>query len=203
MTKKERIFILTLPSLIVIASIVFLAQLSYSNPIVNSENQIDRYWTALTGKQQIPPVKTDALGFVGLKFQDDLSRFVFTVNAENIGNVTGIYIYKGKENQNGTVVLDLMKAERDLKMDKRIINVTSEGKMTGTLTTGGITKKELQGELKDKSVSDFYNLMTNGSIYVSILTKDFPKGEIRGNSFVEIDDLFPTDIGIQWKTKAK
>ena len=194
---------LTLPSLIVIASIFFLAQLSYSNPIVNSENQIDRYWTALTGKQQIPPVKTDALGFVGLKFQDDLSRFVFTVNAENIGNVTGIYIYKGKENQNGTVVLDLMKAERDLKMDKRIINVTSEGKMTGTLTTGGITKKELQGELKDKSVSDFYNLMTNGSIYVSILTKDFPKGEIRGNSFVGIDDLFPTDIGIQWKTKAK
>ena len=75
--------------------------------------------------------------------------------------------------------------------------------MTGTLTTGGITKKELQGELKDKSVSDFYNLMTNGSIYVSILTKDFPKGEIRGNSFVGIDDLFPTDIGIQWKTKAK
>ena len=194
---------LTLPSLIVIASIFFLAQLSYSNPIVNSENQIDRYWTALTGNQQIPPVKTDALGFVGLKFQDDLSRFVFTVNAENIGNVTGIYIYKGKENQNGTVVLDLMKAERDLKMDKRIINVPSEGKMTGTLTTGGITKKELQGELKDKSVSDFYNLMTNGSIYVSILTKDFPKGEIRGNSFVGIDDLFPTDIGIQWKTKAK
>ena len=194
---------LTLPILIVIASIVFLAQLSYSNPIVNSENQIDRYWTALTGNQQIPPVKTDALGFVGLKFQDDLSRFVFTVNAENIGNVTGIYIYKGKENQNGTVVLDLMKAERDLKMDKRIINVTSEGKMTGTLTTGGITKKELQGELKDKSVSDFYNLMTNGSIYISILTKDFPKGEIRGNSFVGIDDLFPTDIGIQWKTKAK
>ena len=194
---------LTLPILIVIASIVFLAQLSYSNPIVNSENQIDRYWTALTGNQQIPLVKTDALGFVGLKFQDDLSRFVFTVNAENIGNVTGIYIYKGKENQNGTVVLDLMKAERDLKMDKRIINVTSEGKMTGTLTTGGITKKELQGELKDKSVSDFYNLMTNGSIYISILTKDFPKGEIRGNSFVGIDDLFPTDIGIQWKTKAK
>jgi hypothetical protein len=203
MIEKERIFMLTLPILIVIASIVFLAQLSYSNPIVNSENQIDRYWTALTGKQQIPPVKTDALGFVGLKFQDDLSRFVFTVNAENIGNVTGIYIYKGKENQNGTVVLDLMKAERDLKMDKRIINVTSEGKMTGTLTTGGITKKELQGELKDKSVSDFYNLMTNGSIYISILTKDFPKGEIRGNSFVGIDDLFPTDIGIQWKTKAK
>jgi CHRD domain len=168
-----------------------------------SSNQIDRYWTALTGNQQVPPVKTNALGFVGLKFQDDLSRFVFTVNPENIGNVTGIYIYKGIKNQNGTVVLDLMNAERDVKMYKRIINVTSEGKIAGTLTTGGITKKDLQGELKGKSVSDFYNLMVNGSIYVSIHTKDFPKGEIRGSSFVPIDDLFPTDSVIQWKTKAK
>ena len=155
------------------------------------------YW-----KSTIPPVKTNALGFVGLKFQDDLSRFVFTVNAENIGNVTGIYIYKGIKNQNGTVVLDLMNAERDVKMDKRIINVTSEGKIAGTLTTGN-EKKDLQGELKGKSVSDFYNLMVNGSIYVSIHTKDFPKGEICGSSFVPIDDLFPTDAVIQWKTKAK
>ena len=65
------------------------------------------------GDRQIPPVNTDARGYVGLKFQDDLSRFVFTVNAENIGNVTGIYIYKGDRNQNGTVVLDLLKAEKD------------------------------------------------------------------------------------------
>ena len=40
MIEKERIFMLTLPILIVIASIFFLAQLSYSNPIVNSENQM-------------------------------------------------------------------------------------------------------------------------------------------------------------------
>ncbi|MGI8834590.1 MAG: CHRD domain-containing protein, partial [Nitrososphaeraceae archaeon] len=60
----------------------------------------------LTGDRQIPPVNTDARGYVGLKFQDDLTRFVFTVNAENIGNVTSIYLYKGDKNQNGTVVLD-------------------------------------------------------------------------------------------------
>jgi len=47
-----------------------------------------------------------------------LTRFVFTVNAENIGNVTSIYIYKGDKNQNGTVVLDLLKAEKELKIDE-------------------------------------------------------------------------------------
>jgi hypothetical protein len=184
--------------LLIIASIVLSSLLIYSNPVVNAANQIDRYWSGLTGDRQIPPVNTVARGYLGLKFQDDLSRFVFTVNAENIGNVTSIYIYKGNENQNGTVVLDLMKAERDLKMDRRIINVTSEGKITGTLTSGGITKKDLQGELKGKSVSDFYNLMVNGSIYVIVHTKDFPRGEIRGNSFVPMDDLFPKDSEIKW-----
>ena len=62
-------------------------------------------------------MNSDARGYVGLKFQDDLTRIVFTVNAENIGNVTGIWIYKGDKNQNGTVVLDLLKAEKDHKFD--------------------------------------------------------------------------------------
>ena len=188
-----------LPRLLIIASIVISSQLIYSNPVVNAANQIDRYWSGLTGDRQIPPVNTDARGYVGLKFQDDLIRFVFTVNAENIGNVTSIYLYKGDKNQNGTVVLDLLKAEEELPIDDvKIVNVTSEGKLIGTLTAGGATKDDLQGELKEKSLSDFYNLMVNGSIYIIVHTKDFPNGEIRGNSFVPMDDLFPEDSSIKW-----
>ena len=165
-------------------------------------NRIDRYWSGLTGDRQIPPVNTDARGYVGLKFDDDLGVFVFTVNAENIGNVTGIYVYKGDNNQNGSVVLDLLKAEKERKInDIKILNVTSKGKLTGTLAAGGVTKNNLQGELKGKSISDFYNLMVNGSLHVVIHTKDFPDGEIRGNSFVPMDDLFPADSEIEWKKK--
>jgi hypothetical protein len=190
------------PWLLIITSIVLSSQLMYSSPIVNAANQIDRYWSGLTGDWQIPPVNTDARGYLGLKFQDDLSRFVFTVNAENIGNVTNIYIYKGDKNQNRTVVLDLLKAEKDLPIDDvKILNVTSKGKLTGTLAAGGATKNDLQGDLKGKSLSDFYKLMVNGSIYVILHTKDFPNGEIRGNSFVPMDDLFPDDSSINWKKK--
>jgi len=189
----------SLPRLLIFASIIISSQLIYSNPVVNAANQIDRYWSGLTGDRQIPPVNTDARGYVGLKFQDDLTRFVFTVNAENIGNVTSIYLYKGDKNQNGTVVLDLLKAEEELPIDDvKIVNVTSEGKLTGTLAAGGATKDDLQGELKEKSLSDFYNLMVNGSIYIIVHTKDFPNGEIRGNSFVPMDDLFPEDSRIKW-----
>jgi hypothetical protein len=188
--------------LLIIASIVLSFQLMYSNPVVNAANQIDRYWSGLTGDRQVPPASTDARGYLGLKFQDDLSRFVFTVNAENIGNVTNIYIYKGDKNQTGTVVLDLLKAEKDRPIDDvKILNVTSKGKLTGTLAAGGATKEDLQGELNGKTLSDFYKLMVNGSIYIIVQTKDFPRGEIRGISFVPMDDLFPEDSSINWKQK--
>jgi CHRD domain-containing protein len=144
-------------------------------------------------------VNSDARGYVGLKFQDDLTRFVFTVNAENIGKVTGIYIYKGDKNQNGTVVLDLLKAKKGHKIeDTKIVDVTSRGKLTGTLAAGGATKNDLQSELKGKSLSDFYKLMVDGTIYVIVHTMDFPNGEIHGNSFVAMDDLFPDDSNINW-----
>ena len=190
------------PWLLIIVSIVISSQLIYSNPMVNAANQIDRYWSGLTVDYLLPPVNTDSRGYIGLKYQDDLSRFVFTVNAENIGNVTGIYVYKGDKNENGSVVLDLLKAEKELPIDDvKILNLTSKGKLTGTLAAGGATKDDLQGELKGKTLSDFYNLMVNGSIFVVVHTKDFPNGEIRGNSFVPMDDLFPEDSSINWKKK--
>ena len=58
---------------------------------------------------------------------------------------------------------------------------------------------DLQGQLKGKSLSDLHRLINNGTVYVSINTKDFPNGEIRGNSFVGIDRIFPDFIDIKWK----
>ena len=39
-------------------------------------------------------------------------------------------------------------------------------------------------------------------LYVGVHTKDFPNGEIRGNSFVPMDDLFPADSEINWDKAA-
>jgi hypothetical protein len=64
---------------------------------------------------------------------------------------------------------------------------------------GGATSDDLQGRLKGKSLSDFHELIVNGTVYVSIHTKDFPNGEIRGNPFVGIDRLFPDFVDIRWK----
>ena len=62
---------LNLTYLLITISVVSLSLLVYSIPTVNAVDQLDRYWIVLDGDQQIPPVETDAVGFVGLKFQDD------------------------------------------------------------------------------------------------------------------------------------
>jgi hypothetical protein len=83
--------------LLPVASIAFLSELIYANPVVFAEN-VYRYWTVLDGDQQIPTNNTNARGFVSLKFQEDMSRLVYNVNVDNIDNITGVYLYHGNEN---------------------------------------------------------------------------------------------------------
>ena len=64
---------------------------------------------------------------------------------------------------------------------------------------GGVISDDLHGQLKGKTLSDLHKLIDNGTVYVSIHTKDFPNGEIRGNSFVGIDRIIPDFTDIKWK----
>jgi hypothetical protein len=138
-------------------------------------------------------VPTDALGYVGLKFQDDRATLVYIVNGEHIGKVTAVYLYQMDKGQNGTIVLDLLHSPRELiKGVDKVIVKTPEGKTIGTVSLGGATSDDLQGRLKGKSLSYLHELIVNGTVYVSIHTKDFPNGEIH-------DRLFPDFTDIKWK----
>jgi len=189
-----------LPRLFFAVSVVAVIQLIYSVSIAYAAENLDRYWSVLTGEQQLPPNNTNALGYVGLKFQDDRTRLVYIVNAEHIGKVTAVNLYQTDKEQNGTLVLDLLHSPRELmKGVDKVVEKTLEGKTKGTISIGGATSDDLQGQLKGKSLSDLHELIVNGSIYVNIHTKDFPNGEIRGNSFVGINRLFPDFTDIKWK----
>ena len=186
--------------LLLVVSVVLLSQLINTNPMVNAAENLDRFWSILTGDQQTPPVTTDAIGYVGLKFQDDRTSLVYSVHAEHIGKVTAVYLYQIDKEQNGTIVLDLLHSPRELiKGVDKVVDKTPEGKTKGTVSMGGATSDDLQGRLKGKSLSDLHELIVNGTVYVSIHTKDFPNGEIRGISFVGIDRLFPDFVDIKWK----
>ena len=161
--------------------------------------QLNRYWVALNGEQQRPPVDTDARGFVGFKFSDDYNQLIYNVNLHNIHNLTGIYLYYGNDTQNSKPVLDLLKKTKESnREDERASEITKDGHTTGTVNLGGITKKDLGGALKGKSIPDLYKLTLDGMLYVVVHTKDFPDGEIRGHSFVGMDDVFHDSDSFNW-----
>ena len=180
-------------------SLVFVIQLVISSPTVNAAENLDRFWSILTGDQQTPPVTTDAIGYFGLKFQDDRTKLMYSVHAEHIGKVTAVYLYQIDKTQNGTIVLDLLHSPRELKSTDKVVDKTPQGKTKGTVSMGGAISDDLQGQLKGKTLSDLHKLIDNGTVYISIRTKDFPNGEIRGNSFVGIDRIFPDFTDIKWK----
>lgn len=188
---------LTFP--LITISVVWLALLVYSISAVNAVDQLDRYWVVLDGDQQIPPVETDAVGFVGLKFQDDTTRLVYNINLDNIHNVTGIYLYHENKDQNGSEVLDLLKETGESNREfAGVSEITRAGEITGTISLGGVTKEDLSGSLQEKSLSDLRELMHNGELYISVHTKDFPNGEISGYSFIGIDRIFPDLDEFEW-----
>jgi CHRD domain len=174
-------------------SIVLLCELIYSNPIVFAEN-VDRFWSVLTGQQQVPPNNTNAVGYVGFKFADDPSRLVYNVNVDDIRNITSVYLY----DQNGTMILDLLEEAKELKNDDINIIKVTEHEIEGTLAVGGVTSDDLQGKLKGKSLSDLRKMIMEEQVYVSILTKAYPHGEIRGNEFIPIDRALPDISDFHW-----
>jgi hypothetical protein len=148
-----------LPRLFIALSIVSMVQLIYSVSIVNAAENLDRNWSVLTGERQLPPNDTNALGYAGLKFQDDRTRLVYIVNAEHIGKVTAVNLYQTDKEQNGTLVLDLLHSPRELmKGVDKVVDKTLEGKTKGTISIGGATRDDLQGQLKGKTLSDLHEL---------------------------------------------
>jgi hypothetical protein len=199
MKASEKILMGSPPYLLIIASVVLSVYPLNSNSISYGAENLDRFWSILTGDQQTPRVTTDAIGYVGLKFQDDRTKLMYSVNAEHVGKVTAVYLYQVDKTQNGTIVLDLLHSPRELKSIDKVVDKTLQGKTKGTVSMGGAIGDDLQGQLKGKTLTDLHKLIDNGTVYVVINTKDFPNGEIRGNSFVGIDRIFPDFTDIKWK----
>ena len=124
---------------------------------------------------------------------------MYSVHVEHIGKVTAVYLYQKGETQNGTIVLDLLHSPRELMSIDKVVDKTLQGKTKGTVSMGAAISDDLQGQLKGKTLSDLHNLIDNGTVYITIHTNDFPNGEIRGNSFVGIDRIFPDFTDIGWK----
>jgi len=182
--------------------ILIFSGLIYSNTTVNAL-QVDRYWSVLEGDQLIPPTITYAHGFIGLKFREDFKQLVYNVNVNNIDNITGIYVYsRGDNTKNASMLLNLLEEAKEVKVKEKFkeasVMLAKKHEVEGTAAIGGVTSDDLQGELKGKSLEDLHKLMLNGGIFVIVVTKEFPRGEIGGGEFVPIDRFFPDISDFDW-----
>ena len=83
-------------------------------------------------------------------------------------NITASHIHLGQFGQNGEIIVSLLKTSTPLNI------------LNGTLVEGKITKADLEGPLKGKTINDLVKLFNDTNTYVNIHTKQNPNGEIRG-----------------------
>jgi hypothetical protein len=165
----------------------------------NSYGQLNRYWVALNTEQNLPPVITDAKGFVGFKFSDGFNRLIYTVNVHNIDNITGVYLYLKNDTLGKAPILDLLKKHKESNREKdRWSDVTKDGQITGTINLSGVTKEHLTGAVKGESMKDVHKFMSEDLLYIVVYTKDYPNGELSGDSFVGMDDVFHGADEFKW-----
>ena len=122
--------------------------------------------TNLTGKQEVPPMDTQATGEA--VFVPDLPRnetIDFWANATGIQAATMGHIHSGAQGENGPVIVTLF--EFDSPQD----NVTE---------SGTIAANNLEGQMQGKTIPDLITAMKNGSMYVNFHTEKNSNGEIRG-----------------------
>ncbi|MGV8107319.1 MAG: CHRD domain-containing protein [Nitrososphaerota archaeon] len=166
--------------------------------------QVDRYWSVLEAYDQSSP-NTYAHGFIGVKFREDFKQLVYNVNVNNIDNITGIYLYsRGNGNEEPRIIFDLLHEAKEVrvkdKFEEASVLINKKHEVEGSVAVGGITSDDLQGELKGKSLRDLHKLMLDGGTFITIITKEFPKGEIGGGEFVPIDRFFPDMSDFEWNS---
>jgi hypothetical protein len=129
---------------------------------------MSRFFAKLRGRNEVPPVRTNARGEASFRLSGDGQRLHFNISLEDIDDVTVAHIHFGPKGVNGPVVVTLFGPLA------KAVSVR-EAELTGV-----ITKDDLEGPLEGRSLNALLKLMKSGNTYVNVHTVRFPDGEIRG-----------------------
>ena len=122
----------------------------------------------LSGKNEVPAVKTKAKGEAKFTLSDDGKKLSYTLVLRDIENPTAAHIHIGEAGKNGAPVATLFSGPK------------KEGKFRGNIAQASLTDKDLTGEFSGKSIAALVELIKSGKAYVNVHTDAHPDGEIRG-----------------------
>ncbi len=185
------IFILSVSKMLIFGQIQNGDNIIHININKNDNNNIHtNYNTTLSGRQQVPPVKTNGIGTASFELLDDNQTIHYQINILDVPDITGIHIHQGKVGENGDVVVNIYNNSKEnisLKENETKISqieshsVTINGKTQSFfLACGTINNADLKGPLSGRNMSDLKNLIETKNTYLNVHSKSHPDGEIRG-----------------------
>ena len=157
-TRMTRLKVLAIISSLAFASLLgsSMAILTQPTTAYAQQQQSQAFTAKLSGKDEVPPVNTQATGMAQFQLSSDGKEISYDLTAINLNGFMMAHIHQGKAGENGQPVAPL-----------------SMGK-------GKITSSDLKGPLAGKQISDLVDLMKNGGAYVNVHTQQNQNGEIRG-----------------------
>jgi hypothetical protein len=127
-----------------------------SNRAAGAQQQPQAFAAQLSGKDEVPPVVTQAMGRAQFLLSSDGKEIDYDLIATNLNGFMMAHIHQGKARENGQPIAPLQ------------------------IGKGKITASDLQGPLGGRQISDLVNLIRNGQVYVNLHTQQNQNGEIRG-----------------------
>ncbi|MEC2351799.1 CHRD domain-containing protein [Bacillus toyonensis] len=129
------------------------------------------FFAKLRGRNEVPPVETDARGQAFFKLSRDELSLKFKLELFDIENVVVAHLHLGAKGTNGPVVAFLFGP------------ITNPVSIECATFTGMITQEDLVGPLAGRTLDALVNEITAGNIYINVHTVQHPNGEIRGQLY--------------------
>jgi hypothetical protein len=129
-------------------------------------------WTSKVNPTVNYTINTPATGSAIFTFDNNSQIMNFTLQVNNIQNVTMAHIHIDTGVVVGPIVIWLYPRNQSQQL--------LPGNFSGVLATGTVTQYDLTGPMAGMSLSDLRNVIMTGNTYVVVHTSQNPPGEIRG-----------------------
>ena len=171
-----------LSALLILSAVLILSAIDNYGSAYAQENT--EFTATLSGKEVIPPVKTDGTGIAN--FQAGENLLYYQINVLNAGKITSVQINHGAVGTNGDAIVTLIESKDDDDVNligniPTLTGVASTKQSSSSFSaSGNVNVADLTGPFKDKTIADLVIALQNGETYVNVQTEDHPEGELRG-----------------------